>query len=400
MIDVNSIGSPASSVLLLPKIIQHSVKLTFPGNCYQRMSKLSLYNDAFLDQMRQHTDPLADEAVAAMYQHPSGGHFRETVATLTTNDYTIPTGLPDAVNRFLEQSRELPAWADESMLRQGHAFFVQHSQDLLLMLGLFSLPYDYAAADGAQVLYLSERLRKYPGKRLAETGQYVLDVGSKGAFEPKGRAVCSAQKVRLIHAAIRYHLRDDERWQAEWGQPVNQEDMAGTNLSMSFLPVRGLRKLDIRIDHDGMMAYVHLWNVASYLMGVDERLLPDTSKEAFWLTKSISERQHRPSEAGQVLTKSLLDYIQQNAPGGLGQLVPAYMRFLLGDSVADLLNLPNNSLPASLVAAPLKGLSAVRGIIGNPQQSYRAAQQRLRQEIKQQRGDKFKTPERLGTTSP
>ena len=43
------------------------------------MRKLSLYNDAFLTQMRQQMDPLADQAVAAMYQHPAGGHFRETI---------------------------------------------------------------------------------------------------------------------------------------------------------------------------------------------------------------------------------------------------------------------------------------------------------------------------------
>ena len=72
--------------MLFPQIIQYPAKLTSPGDCYNAMSKLSLYNNAFLDQMRQQTDPLADEAVAAMYQHPSGGHFRETVAALTTND--------------------------------------------------------------------------------------------------------------------------------------------------------------------------------------------------------------------------------------------------------------------------------------------------------------------------
>ena len=291
-------------------------------NCYSPMSKLSLYDDAFLTQMRQQMDPLADQAVAAMYQHPAGGTFRETIATLITNDYTIPDDLPGEVTHFLEKSRTLPDWADEQLLRRGHDFYAQHTPELLMMLGLLSLPYDYAAADGAQVLYLSERLRNDPGKRLAETGQYVLDVGSKDAFGPRGKAICSAQKVRLIHAAIRYHLLKDERWNFDWGQPVNQEDMAGTNLSMSLLPVRGMRQLGIRVAAEDQNAYVHLWNVASYLMGVDERLLPDTGKEAFWLTKLISERHHRPSEAGCVLTKSLLDYMQQNAPSNLSALAP------------------------------------------------------------------------------
>ena len=363
------------------------------------MSKLSLYNDAFLTQMRQQMDPLADQAVAAMYQHPAGGHFRETLATLTTNDYAIPEGLPDAVTHFLEQSRVLPDWADARLLRRGHDFFARHTPDLLMMLGLLSLPYDYAAADGAQVLYLSERLRNDPGKRLAETGQYVLDVGSKDAFGPKGKAICSAQKVRLIHAAIRYHILQGEQWNFDWGQPVNQEDMAGTNLSMSLLPVRGMRQLGIRVAAEDQNAYVHMWNVASYLMGVDKRLLPDTGKEAFWLTKLIGERHHRPSEAGRVLTKSLLTYLQQNAPGNLSALAPAYMRLLLGDAVADILNLPASTLPPALLASPLQGLNGLRNLIGFQTGTYQATRQRLQQEIKRQRADTFRTPERLGASS-
>ena len=361
------------------------------------MSKLSLYHNAFLDQMRQRMDPLADEAVAAMYQHPSGGHFRETVATLTTNDYTIPAGLPEAVTHFLEQSRTLPDWADERALRRGHDFFARYTPELLLMLGLLTLPYDYASAKGVQVLYLSERLRDNPGKRLAETGQYVLDVGSKDAFGPKGGAICSAQKVRLIHAAIRYHIARDDRWNPAWGQPVNQEDMAGTNLSISLLAVRGMRKLDIRVESDDALSYIHRWNVASYLMGVDERLLPDTSKEAFWLSKLIVERQHAPSEAGQVMMKSMLSYLEKSAPGNLGKLTPAYMRFLLGDEISDILAIPPSTLPPALLTSPLKGLNALRNVVGYQTTRYRDTRNRLQQEIKRQRAEKFKAPERLGT---
>ena len=374
------------------------------------MSKLSLYNNAFLDEMRQTMDPLADQAIADIYQHRSGAQFRETIASLTTNDYTLPADLPESVQHFFEQSSQLPGWADERLIRRGHEFFAKHIQDLLLMLGLLSLPYDYAAANGAQVLYLSERLRYNPGKRLAETGQYVLDVGAPDAFAPSGKGICSAQKVRLIHAAIRYHIvqgsgrsdarrgdarRGDARWNPEWGQPVNQEDMAGTNLSMSLIPVRGMRKLGITVEHDDMIAYIHLWNVASYLMGVDERLLPRTGKEAFWLNKMIVNRQHQPSEAGQALTKSLLDFMVQSAPGNLGKSAPGYMRFLLGDEIADQLALPPSSLPAQWLASPLKGLNTLRSLIGFQAKNYHATQRQLQREMKKNAAEKFKAPSGL-----
>ena len=359
------------------------------------MSKLSLYNNAFLDEMRQTMDPLADQAIADIYQHRSGAQFRETIASLTTNDYTLPADLPESVQHFFAQSSQLPDWADERLIRRGHEFFARHIQDLLLMLGLLSLPYDYAAANGAQVLYLSERLRYNPGKRLAETGQYVLDVGAPNAFEPQGKGICSAQKVRLIHAAIRYHIWQGNDWNPEWGQPVNQEDMAGTNLSMSLIPVRGMRKLGITVEHDDMIAYIHLWNVASYLMGVDERLLPDTGKEAFWLNKMIVDRQHQPSEAGQALTKSLLDFMVQSAPGNLGKSAPGYMRFLLGDEIADQLALPPSSLPAQWLASPLKGLNTLRSLIGFQAKNYHATQRQLQREMKKNAAEKFKAPSGL-----
>ena len=362
------------------------------------MSKLSLYHDAFLDEMRQQTDPLADTAVAAMFRHPSGGHFRETVAALTTNDYDLPAGLPEEVAHFLQQTRRLPDWADERRRRQGHAFFTRHPAELLFMLGLLTLPYDYAAAAGVQVLYRSKRLHDSPGKRLAETAQYVLDVTARDAFGPKGRGICSAQKVRLIHAAIRYHIGQQEDWNPAWGNPVNQEDMAGTNVSLSLLPIRGLRKLDIRVEHDEMLDYVHLWNVASYVMGVDERLLPDTGKEAFWLSKSIRERQHHASEAGQAMMKSLLTYLQETIPGPLSQLAPAYLRYMLGDKIANILALPAASLPPALLTSPLKGLNSLRNLVGYTPDNYRETRQRLQQQVKRQRAESFKAPERLGTS--
>lgn len=359
------------------------------------MPKLHRYTNRFLDEMRQQTDPLADHAVADLMREQHSSRYREIVSTLTTNDYTLPEGLPDSVVHFFEKSGQLPDWADEKLMQQGQRFFEKHITDLLLMLGLLSLPYDYAAANGAQVLYLSERLRNNPAKRLAETGQYLLDVGERNAFTPQGRAICSAQKVRLTHAAIRFHITQKQPWNEAWGKPINQEDMAGTNLSMSLLPIRGLRKIGIAVTLEEAQAYMHVWNVASYLMGVDERLLPDTSQEAYWLIRHISERQHRPSEAGKALTKSLLTVIPSSQSVNVQGLAARYMRFLLGDAVANILDLPQASIPNQWLTTPLKGFTRFRGLMGNRGQQYYQTRQRLIRQIKQTQATPFAVPATL-----
>lgn len=193
------------------------------------MSNIQHYTNDFLNSMRYQTDPLADQAIQALFASQKSAKFRKLFEALHRNDYDIPAGLPQEVVEFLDQSRSLPSWAQQNRLEKGAKFFARHAPMLMGMLGMLSLPYCYAAANGARVLFFSERLRTNPGKRLAETGQYIFDVGSKKGFSARGKAISSTQKVRLMHAAVRYHIQKSNQWDEEaWGKPVNQEDMAGT----------------------------------------------------------------------------------------------------------------------------------------------------------------------------
>ncbi len=390
------------------------------------MSKIKHYENTFLDTMRQQTDPLADRAVQAVYQSANPTQFRDLMSRLDRNGDPLPAGLPVAVTEFFEVTGQLPEWASAARMQQGTQFFARYGFDLMLMLGLLSLPYDYAAANGAQVLHLSQRLSYHPGKRLLETGQYVMNVTAPGAFSKRGKAIRSAQKVRLIHAAIRYHIGQGvstpgvstpgastpgastpgtavpgSHWNPAWGQPINQEDMAGTNLSISLIPVRGLRKLGRQVAHEDMLAYIHLWNVASYIMGVDERLLPDTAKEAFVLDKAITTRQHTPSEAGQSLTQALLDYIQQSAPANVRPLAAVYMRYLLGDTIADSLAIAPYPVGEAWAINPVKGLNQLRNLLPEGRNAYYDLWTQLSRQSKylaKESSRKFKMPGNLAAS--
>lgn len=362
------------------------------------MNKIRSYQNDFLDAQRQIKDPLADQAVAFLFDSGQARFFRKVTELLERNDYAIPDDFPEEIKSYLIKTRELPAWADEKKIREGQAFFKKHTASLSLMLMLMSLPYDYAAANGAQVLLMSERMSYDTGKRLAETGKYVFDVGTPGGFSSRGKAIASAQKVRLIHAAIRYHIKKSGNWQQKWGEPVNQEDMAGTNLSMSLIPVRGMRKLGIAVSRESSMAYVHLWNVASFMMGVNEDLLPDTAKEAFVLDKAIADRQFRQSEAGMTLTSSLLAYIGQSTDFQLQWLAPKLMRYLLGDDLADMLAVPGGKLPSSLLVNPLQNWNRLTSLLQPDSESFYFARDMFNQnsrKVNQGKKVRLNVPNRL-----
>ncbi|CAN5222706.1 oxygenase MpaB family protein [soil metagenome] len=328
------------------------------------MEKLKLYNDAFLASMRTKADPLADQAIQEIFSGPYKKKFNTTLADLKYNKDPLPSDLPASVKNYFEESSQLPPWANADLMAAGADFFSRNSGDILSLLGLYSLPYCYAAANGAEVLIFSERVLNDPGKRFLETAEFLLDVMVPNAFEDRGKGIRSAQKVRLIHASVRHYILKSGNWNQQWGTPINQEDMVGTNQAFAFIILRGLRKIGKNYSSDEATAYLHLWNVIGHILGVEEKLLPDTLKEAYVLDKFISQRQFKKSEAGEKLTASLIQYIKSAAPAeNIRKYISGYMRFLLGQDVADVLNISEEELP-ELVLNSLKRWNAFSSITG------------------------------------
>ncbi len=317
-----------------------------------------------LQAMRQQTDPIADEVITRLFTEGRAGAVNKVMAAISTNASQLSEELHPAIIQFFEQTAQLPAWADEKKMLGGALFFGKYIQQILSLLGSLSLPYCYAAADGAQVLYLSQRIRNDTRKRLADTGQFVLKVMARDSFTSRGTGIRTIQKVRLVHAAVRFHVLQSRQWNDAWGKPVNQEDMLGTHLAFSYIVLEGLQKLGVAYSLAEAQAYLHLWNVISYLLGVQETILPASLKEALQVAKLIEKRHFRKSEAGIELTKALLRCFDEITPTpALKAFQPSYMRFLLGDKVADLLEVPQTNA-ASLLIMPVKAVNFVRSVAG------------------------------------
>ncbi len=315
-----------------------------------------LFTDDLLDQYRQQGDLPADAVITAVAERAG----REGVSALMrwladTGDFSTDQQ-PEPVQLFFAEYDHLPDWADPARMQRGMAFFQKHAAQIGLVLGTYSLPYTYMGANGVQLLWLTERIKNDTARRLQETGEWVFAVNNAKSWmassvsDGKGRGGVNAGqrtlKIRLIHAASRWFGLQSGRWNRAWGMPVNQEDMAGTNLAFSYIVLKGLRKLGVTATEREEEDYLHHVNVIGYLNGVAEDLMPHNLREAYHLDRLIARRQFRASEAGAGLTGALLNAIADVAGKQTGQpdtarnLAAAQMRFFLGDDHANALGIP------------------------------------------------------------
>ncbi len=119
----------------------------------------------------------------------------------------------------------------------------EHHRLISLLLGTYSLPYCYAGANGAQVLWISERIKNNTFQRLEETGAFVFGIMQESDWH-NGSNFQRIAKIRLLHAAVRWFTLHSGRWNDAWGYPICQEDMAATNLSFSYIAIQGLPKIE------------------------------------------------------------------------------------------------------------------------------------------------------------
>ncbi|MGH2618672.1 MAG: oxygenase MpaB family protein, partial [Thermomicrobiales bacterium] len=253
----------------------------------------------------------------------------------------MPTGLPPQVQRYFEESSVLPGWADPELMAQGRTLLGRYENSLVSTLLCHSLVAAYSCGKGAHVLGMSQRLTSGVYRRLMETSQFLVDVLDKDGLGAGGKGMRSAQKIRLLHATMRYHLSQREDWDSSWGLPVNQEDLAGTLLTFSVLIPRGLDRLGIDLAPADRDAFFHIWRVIGHVLGVDPELNATEFDSGSALWDTILSRQQSTTEDGIALTKGVLDFIRDVLPGPLfAGLGPTLIRHLAGDKTADTVAVP------------------------------------------------------------
>ncbi|MEU1307728.1 oxygenase MpaB family protein [Streptomyces cinnamoneus] len=302
---------------------------------------ISRWTDELLDPMRGAGDPLADAAIAETYALGKQEQVRQALRGFGQSGDAVPADLPPQLQHYFEQTGVLPEWADPALMDRGHALLGRYQPQIVSTMLCASLPMCYGCGNGAQVLYHSQRLTSGVYRRLCETSQFLVDVLGTGGLGPAGRGLRSAQKIRLLHATMRYHISHLDDWDTAWGLPINQEDLTGSLMSFSAVVLKGLGRLGIDLPVEDRDAYFHIWRVIGHILGVEEQLNPVGFDDGAAFFDVTLRRQQRPSEAGTALTKSVLDFIREVLPGpALAGVGPTLIRHLVGDKAADIVNVP------------------------------------------------------------
>lgn len=318
----------------------------------------SRWSDEFLEAMREVGDQAADTVIDDLFTEQRVDSVNQMLRLLVRNNAAPPAALPPPLRAFLERSAALPPWADRAKLKRGQELFCRYGLQIITILNCYSLPVSYVSRKGVQVLYRTARLYHATQRRVIETAHMIMDVMRPGGLEPGGTGIRSAQKVRLMHSAVRYLLLQRE-WDPALGMPINQEDMAGSLQTFAYAVIDGLRKLGCDMDAEAVDAYLHAWNVVGYLMGLREDLMPHTEAEARALFAAIWRRLTEPCPEGQQLAKALVEYMQYSMPGTLFDGLPvSMMRFFLGDANAEVLALEPADWTQRIIT-PMRFLTAV-----------------------------------------
>ena len=345
-------------------------------------------------------DPPADEAIAAVLGH-----------------WTVPdTARIDALNQTLRGWRDnadaaaqqlipgadaLPPWAERERIARAEAIFMEHGALSVTILFCASLPECYVVPDLAAVLHATGQLEDRAEHRIRTTGAMIFPVMMAGGLtRPDGSGVAQILKVRLIHATIRNMiLRGSPEEVARMRAPIpciacaappdsmhralyihgwdlgrcalpnNQEELAYTLLTFSYVFLRSMRRLGIPLTAQQEEDFLHAWNVAGHFLGIRRELMVDTMADAEALFTRMQERGRAQwAKRGDVpdprphLGRALMNAMQSVFPPGACQAFPVLLtRRLIEARSARELGLDTRvSTPAKLAFATLMG--SVRAI--------------------------------------
>jgi hypothetical protein len=310
-----------------------------------------------LDALRQRGDQRADDLIAAFVQARGISDPKELVQRLIREHRTVPDNeqIPE-LRAYFDDPVALPAWVDLAVLREGQEFFRTFGVHIASALFSASLPMSYTGVSGAQVLMRTAELVSNTRRRLAQTGQMLLDVMGANdprdaqPFAPDTAAYRAPHGVRLFHAAVRHLLRTDPQYdEAALGVPVNQEDLLGTLLVFTVVVIESLEHFGVPFSDAERDAYVHVWLTTGFLLGIEPALLMSRTSAADtpmqWdelcaMRDAITQRQAGPSASGQDLMHALLKEEARSFPPGLRGLPCACTRALLAPVYCDYLGVP------------------------------------------------------------
>jgi endo-cleaving rubber dioxygenase len=268
----------------------------------------------------------------------------------TNNGDPLPSGLPADLTTHLRQANALPSWADRAKLRLAADFNRRKDTYLFMLYGLGSGIMSTVIPREAKSVYWSAGGADMQD-RAAKTFTFGYDLGELNAFEPTGQFVVTANKTRLVHAAVRQLLPGSRHWQsvADEEVPISNGDILVTFHSLGTFVHRKLIEWHVPMTAAEEAAFLHSWQVAMHLLGVRDEFIPQTWAAADAQSARVLTPILTPSFEGRELAEDLLGLTAQIDLGVTRGFLNEFVRYVLSDEIGDWLRLPRDYAAAALV---------------------------------------------------
>jgi hypothetical protein len=299
-------------------------------------------------------DDAADPVVAAVIQRGEVTAVNELLHGWSKNSQPLPAGVPTDLRDFIEQARQLPAWADTAKLEAAVEFNKRRGSYLGIAYAFVSGMMSTVVPHEAWAVYYS-RGGADMKRRIARTAKFGYDIGSLGGFhDPNGEMAVTAVKTRMAHAGVRHLLPQSGHWTgvSDQDKPISQRDILVTWHTLPTSVMRSMRAWGLDVPADEADAFLHSWQVAAHMLGVRDEYIPATWAAADAQAPEILDPILAPTPEGIKLADMLLDLAAEADRGTFTRpMLESMTRYFCGDKIADWLEIPRHPGQDEMLAA-------------------------------------------------
>ncbi|MFF1923912.1 oxygenase MpaB family protein [Streptomyces sp. NPDC058221] len=295
-------------------------------------------------------DAVADPLMVSMLENGHVPAINAGWESWVNNGDQLPSGVPAEFSTYLGQVNKLPSWADPVKLTRAADFNRRRDLYLFMLYGLGSGIMSTVIPREAKSVYWAAGGSNMQD-RAAKTFTFGYDLSQLKAFEPEGQFIVTANKTRVVHAAVRHLLPQSPHWTAVSDEkiPISIADILVTFHSLGTYVHRKLLEWKISFPAADQEAFLHSWQVAIHLLGVPDEYIPQTWAEADAQSAQVLTPILTPTTEGIALAEELLGLTAQVDLGVTRGFLNEFVRYVLSDEVGDWLGLKRDYVAAAAV---------------------------------------------------
>lgn len=314
----------------------------------------SAQDPAFAETYMRHTmigDQLADRAVEEMAANLDPSQVHVVIGRAMDVYRPFPAGAPESLRDLIDQASGVPDWYDREITRVASRAFFRNPEVVLAGLATGAIVEGFSTLI-SKSFFIRGRITDSGVRRLKQNNLHLLEQFLPGGPEPGGDGWRLTLRIRLVHAQVRYLLRQSDEWDEDtYGMPVSAAHVLLGAAAFSGRLMQHVARLGGRFSAEERAAYVHVWRYIGRVLGIPEDIMFEdeaSSLRAFQIG-SLCEptREDEAIIMANCIINSVPVVLGVTNPKRRGRQAAQYYRVsraLIGDAMADGFRFPPGKL--------------------------------------------------------